>query len=149
MASQSSDFISKLSALYPGRANASPIIDLFITLLALGEEGYKDILSTRLQQFKDMKERVLVSFTQKYNGSILSSPNNDISLAVTFEALQYAAHPSRPVDDMKISDTVSNSSIDKLEAVYIERSLDNALEVIESQYTNTLDREGNIMAIIQ
>lgn len=31
--------INAISELYPGRANASPIVDLLITLLCLGKNG--------------------------------------------------------------------------------------------------------------
>lgn len=32
--------IKSISELYPGRASAAPILDLFITLLSMGKEGY-------------------------------------------------------------------------------------------------------------
>lgn len=32
--------IKSISELYPGRASAAPILDLFITLLSMGKDGY-------------------------------------------------------------------------------------------------------------
>lgn len=40
-------FIEEINKAYPGRASASPIIDLFITLLSLGASGWKKILKER------------------------------------------------------------------------------------------------------
>jgi O-phospho-L-seryl-tRNASec:L-selenocysteinyl-tRNA synthase len=39
--------IEQVSKIYPGRANASPIVDLFITLLSLGQRGWKDLQKQR------------------------------------------------------------------------------------------------------
>lgn len=39
--SQNAELIKNISNLYPGRANASPIVDLFITLLSMGKNGLK------------------------------------------------------------------------------------------------------------
>ena len=39
--SSQEDFIASLSAMYPGRASATPVLDLFITLLAMGERKYR------------------------------------------------------------------------------------------------------------
>ncbi|KAL7450723.1 hypothetical protein ACHAWC_002596, partial [Mediolabrus comicus] len=39
--------IGCISKNYPGRASASPMIDLFITLLSMGLDGYKRILDER------------------------------------------------------------------------------------------------------
>jgi hypothetical protein len=36
---------TQVSALYPGRASNSVVIDMFITLLSMGKEGYKKMLS--------------------------------------------------------------------------------------------------------
>lgn len=39
--SQNAELIKNISNLYPGRANASPIVDLLITLLSMGKNGLK------------------------------------------------------------------------------------------------------------
>lgn len=38
------NLIKNLSAIYPGRATATPAIDLFITLLEMGEHGLTELL---------------------------------------------------------------------------------------------------------
>ncbi len=47
VAGPDSAFIESINSAYPGRASASPIIDLFITLLSLGSAGYKKLLRER------------------------------------------------------------------------------------------------------
>eukprot|EP00759_Apiculatamorpha_spiralis_P014990 PhF_6_TR21690/c0_g1_i2/m.30972/K03341/SEPSECS; O-phospho-L-seryl-tRNASec:L-selenocysteinyl-tRNA synthase len=42
--SPSKELIDAIAEIYPGRASASPIVDVFITLLSLGKEGYRDLL---------------------------------------------------------------------------------------------------------
>ena len=39
--------INEISASYPGRASATPSIDMFITLLSMGVRGYKQLLNIR------------------------------------------------------------------------------------------------------
>ena len=38
------DLVDKVSNIYPGRASMSPVLDLFITLLSIGVEGWKGML---------------------------------------------------------------------------------------------------------
>ncbi|XP_060922032.1 O-phosphoseryl-tRNA(Sec) selenium transferase isoform X2 [Limanda limanda] len=40
-------FVQEISQMYPGRASASPSLDVLITLLTLGASGYKKLLSER------------------------------------------------------------------------------------------------------
>jgi O-phospho-L-seryl-tRNASec:L-selenocysteinyl-tRNA synthase len=35
--------------MYPGRASMSPTLDLFITMLSMGSDGYKAMLKERKQ----------------------------------------------------------------------------------------------------
>lgn len=47
VASSDKNVITAVNTLYPGRASISPILDLFITLLYLGSNGYKKLLTER------------------------------------------------------------------------------------------------------
>ncbi|CAH2299929.1 phosphatidylinositol 4-kinase type 2-beta [Pelobates cultripes] len=40
-------FLQDISKMYPGRASASPSLDILITLLSLGVKGYQDLLKER------------------------------------------------------------------------------------------------------
>jgi len=40
-------FMAAIAKNYPGRASGSPVLDLFITLLELGRDGYEQLLQKR------------------------------------------------------------------------------------------------------
>ncbi len=84
--SSSSEFISSLSAMYPGRANATPVLDLFITLLAMGERRYRELLEERAALFHKMLAG-LEHIATKYGEKIILSPKNAISVAVSLAGL--------------------------------------------------------------
>lgn len=86
----STGFLKELSALYPGRASAAPIMDIFVTLLSMGEEGYKGLLDTRLKLLESFKAR-LTDFATSHGEVVLASPSNSISIGIslrTLDALQ-------------------------------------------------------------
>lgn len=62
-----------------GRASASPAIDVFMTLLALGSNGYKNLISERKEMYKYLKEE-LGKIAVKHGERILDTRNNPISL---------------------------------------------------------------------
>lgn len=65
-----------VAALYAGRASSSSIIDLFITVLAMGKAGYRKLLEQRRECFRYFKEAIKQDFT------LLETPGNDISMAI-------------------------------------------------------------------
>ena len=44
--------VDKINKNYPGRASSAPIQDLFITLLSMGENTFKDLLKQRKKCYK-------------------------------------------------------------------------------------------------
>jgi O-phospho-L-seryl-tRNASec:L-selenocysteinyl-tRNA synthase len=74
-----------ISQTYPGRASMSPILDLFITLLEMGKEGYESLRKQRIDlalgPFKDMLLRV----SERNNQRLLISQRNTISFAISLE----------------------------------------------------------------
>lgn len=79
-------FVTGLSKMYPGRANATPVLDLFITLLSMGEQSYRGLLEKRSRLFESMKLS-LEGIAIKYGETLISSPRNTISLSVTLKEL--------------------------------------------------------------
>lgn len=82
VASPSESAVRALSKMYPGRASASPIIDLFITLLAMGKTGLCQLWRDRetlLPHFIDHVQAVAASHRQR----VLLCPHNSISIAVS------------------------------------------------------------------
>ena len=72
--------------MYPGRASAAPIIDLFITFLSMGETTFKRLLKERKENFKTLLTG-LELVASKYNEKVLVTKNNKISIAVTLTNL--------------------------------------------------------------
>jgi len=80
-------FLQTLSGTYPGRANISPVLDLFITLLSLGEQGYKDLLKCREEVVLPYLRGKLEDMCTQFGLALLPSPRNKISFAVSLSAL--------------------------------------------------------------
>jgi len=89
--------IQRLSAMYPGRASMAPVMDLFVTLLSMGESGYRNMLAQRQQVNAVLVER-LKAFSASYGERLLPSPRNCISVAVTLARLDAPA-PSAAAEE--------------------------------------------------
>ena len=74
--------LSQLSATYPGRASIAPILDLFMTLLHLGADGWIRLLAQREALLPSFRER-LAAVAHAHGERLLATPHNTISHAVT------------------------------------------------------------------
>jgi len=84
--SPNSNVIESISKNYPGRASASPMIDLFITLVSMGLDGYKGILEERKRLtglFRQRLEKVAEVFGER----TLNCPRNTVSFGMTLDNL--------------------------------------------------------------
>ncbi|EPQ14826.1 O-phosphoseryl-tRNA(Sec) selenium transferase [Myotis brandtii] len=79
-------FIQEISKMYPGRASASPSLDVLITLLSLGSNGYKKLLKERKEMFSYLSIQ-LKKLAEAYDERLLHTPHNPISLAMTLKTL--------------------------------------------------------------
>jgi O-phospho-L-seryl-tRNASec:L-selenocysteinyl-tRNA synthase len=80
------DVIQNVGKMYAGRASSSPMVDLFITLLSMGLNGYTRLLTERsamLETFPKRFEEVAI----KYGERLLQCPANTISFGVTVDGL--------------------------------------------------------------
>jgi len=80
------EVIRNVGKVYPGRASASPIIDLFITLLSMGLEGYSGLLSERNRLLPKFEQK-FSEIAEKYGERILRCPRNTISFGITLDTL--------------------------------------------------------------
>lgn len=93
--------VENISKSYAGRASMDPILDVFITLLSMGEDGLKQLLNERERCFDILKDELKSLSTYTYaapstntavesNGlmrcNVINSPDNPISIAVEFHA---------------------------------------------------------------
>ncbi|XP_063313919.1 O-phosphoseryl-tRNA(Sec) selenium transferase [Pelobates fuscus] len=79
-------FLQDISKMYPGRASASPSLDVLITLLSLGVKGYQDLLKERKEIFSYLSNELKI-LAKRYNERLLETPNNPISLALSLRNL--------------------------------------------------------------
>ncbi|XP_067037810.1 O-phosphoseryl-tRNA(Sec) selenium transferase-like isoform X1 [Acropora muricata] len=79
-------FIDAVSKTYPGRASATPSIDLFITLLTLGSQGYQRLLQQRKEVYSYLSEG-LSRVATAHGERLLNTKGNPISLAISLERL--------------------------------------------------------------
>lgn len=142
------DFVSGLSKMYPGRANATPVLDLFITLLSMGEKTYKALLEKRSALFESMRSN-LQRIAMKYGEVIISSPRNTISLSVSLKSLD--AHASDEgekgkdeVDAVQQSKqkNIAQKSPSYLGAMLFQRSVSGCRVVAKSSKITKVESTG-------
>jgi O-phospho-L-seryl-tRNASec:L-selenocysteinyl-tRNA synthase len=78
--------IEKVGKVYAGRASSSPIVDLFITLLSMGLNGYKRLLEERITMLEAFPRR-LQEVAEKHGERLLVCPSNTISFGITLDGL--------------------------------------------------------------
>ena len=72
---------------YPGRASIAPALDVLITLLSLGKNGWREALEKREDAFEYMRERLRLT-AEAHGERLLETPGNPISMGVTLSALE-------------------------------------------------------------
>lgn len=78
--------LDKITRNYPGRASCSPVMDIFITLLSLGTNGYKELITQRKEVHQHLRKE-LGKIAAKYGERLLDIQNNPISIAMTLTSL--------------------------------------------------------------
>ena len=71
--------VEEVRKAYPGRASIAPVLDLFITLLGMGEEGWRQLLDDRDVVYAYMK-RKLAEVAAEERERLLETPANPISI---------------------------------------------------------------------
>ncbi|KAG7350578.1 pyridoxal-phosphate dependent enzyme [Nitzschia inconspicua] len=94
--------IDNVGKVYAGRASSSPIVDLFITLLSMGLNGYKKLLNERMNMLKNFPSR-LDTVAKKHGERLLICQSNTISFGITLDAL------ARPQQDGETEDEYTKS----------------------------------------
>ena len=89
--------VESIGKIYAGRASSSPIVDLFITLLSMGFNGYKRLLNERqqlVQTFPSKLEQIAIKHGERL---LQCTTNNTISFGITLNTL--ASRPQRDEED--------------------------------------------------
>jgi O-phospho-L-seryl-tRNASec:L-selenocysteinyl-tRNA synthase len=87
-----------VSKVYAGRASSAPVVDLFITLLSMGLNGYKEILEQRNAMLPDFKAQFR-EVAEKHGEVLIECPTNTISYGITLDQLVRSKHHDESVDD--------------------------------------------------
>lgn len=85
LASGDESLIGKISKIYPGRASMSPIFDVFVTLLAMGQDGWKELLHTR-EELRVYFRSQLETVAKECGERVLETQNNPISFGMTLDS---------------------------------------------------------------
>lgn len=81
--------IEAVNKTYPGRASLSPLLDLLMTLLHWGQQGWERVLADREELYTYAREQ-LDYVASELGEKVLNTPDNPISLALTLTRL----HPA-------------------------------------------------------
>ncbi|KAK7110099.1 hypothetical protein V1264_014027 [Littorina saxatilis] len=76
------EFVELIGKTYPGRASATPSMDLLITLLSLGSSGYKKLLADRKEMFEYLQHNLSVCAANAEE-RLLNTRGNPISMGIT------------------------------------------------------------------
>jgi O-phospho-L-seryl-tRNASec:L-selenocysteinyl-tRNA synthase len=79
--------VATVDKLYPGRAAMAPLLDLLITLLHWGAEGWRAALTAR-EALRPTAEAALRRAAAALGEQVLDIPENPISMAMTLDSLK-------------------------------------------------------------
>lgn len=74
--------------IFVGRASSSPAIDVFITLLSLGINGYKNLVTQRKEMYNYLRDE-LSKVASKHGERLLDTKNNPISMGKVVEPYSF------------------------------------------------------------
>lgn len=111
--SPNSKVIESISKNYPGRASASPMVDLFITLISMGLDGYKSILEERMRLVKLFREH-LARVASVFGERVLNCPRNTISFGITLDNLAKLDDVNDAMSNISLSDDESKKQQQEL-----------------------------------
>ena len=78
--------VQHVGKMYAGRASSSPVVDLFITLLSMGMNGYRRLLAERQEMLKTFPSK-LGAVAEKYGERLLVCHTNTISFGITLDTM--------------------------------------------------------------
>jgi O-phospho-L-seryl-tRNASec:L-selenocysteinyl-tRNA synthase len=113
--------IERVSKAYPGRASGSPCLDLFITLLSMGERRFRALLAEREALFVYARAKIAETMAP-FGERVLDTPRNRISIGVSLSSVPatQVAHFgaqlfARNVSGARAIDCVETKRIDGVE----------------------------------
>lgn len=109
--------ISDIAKSYAGRSSMSQTLDVFMTLLSLGRDGYKKLVNERKENFIFLKQEIS-NLANDYGEEVVPCKSNPISVAMTLSNLNQAKCTefgsmlfTRGVSGARVVDLIENKSI--------------------------------------
>lgn len=90
-------FVDEIAQTYAGRGNGAPALDVFITALEMGRNGYRALVDERERLFVRMRER-LTAVASKHGERVLETRTNEVSLAMTLANVARATRAQHDAD---------------------------------------------------
>lgn len=84
VAGSNKKLVDAVAKRYAGRGSASQTLDVWLTLLSLGREGYNRLVQERKENFVYLRQK-LRNLSTRHNEKLLSTKRNPISLAMSLE----------------------------------------------------------------
>lgn len=84
IASSNKKLIDAVAKRYAGRGSSSQTLDVFMTLLSLGKDGYLRLVQERKEIFIYLRQK-LRNLSTRHNEKLLITKRNPISIAMTLE----------------------------------------------------------------
>ena len=139
------DTIRHISSLYPGRASITPVLDLFITLLSMGRQGYQRLLTDRVCLYEKLKAGV-GEIASKYHEDLISTPNNSISIAVTLKHLDHLSNSNNNNNTNTSDNKNTNAAPSYLGSMLFQRQVSGCRVVTKTKDNgdNTANKLTNI-----
>ncbi|GLI64684.1 hypothetical protein VaNZ11_008038 [Volvox africanus] len=78
--------VAAVNGTYPGRASVAAHLDLLMTLLHWGAEGWRKVLAEREEVMPYLRDK-LRQLATRQNERLLETPSNPISMAITLDTL--------------------------------------------------------------
>ena len=110
--------VDAVAKRYAGRGSSSQTLDVFMTLLSLGTEGYMRLVQDRKDNFVYLRQK-LRNLSTRHNEKILLTKRNPISVAMTLENFDKTKVSmigsmlfTRGVSGCRIISTIDTKSID-------------------------------------
>ncbi|KXZ53262.1 hypothetical protein GPECTOR_7g1156 [Gonium pectorale] len=84
------ELVAAVNGTYPGRASSAPALDLLMTLLHWGADGWRQVLAQREELVPYLRER-LQALAARQGERLLETPSNPISMALSLDSLTAAS----------------------------------------------------------
>lgn len=141
--SADSSTIDRMNSLYPGRASAAPILDLFITFLSMGKKKFLDLLSERKANFAYLQTSLKAFADRHTNLKVLDTKENGISIGLDLSRV-FADDASAEKEQTNIGGMLYNKRVMGSRVVTNQKKLKDVCGILFKNYGSHEDAGTNL-----